>query len=187
MSGSQGLDWAGARARLLRIQKALEMADTPSPEQLVRIYAERARRLARPSSAIEPFQAAGMLTVFRLGEERYAFPVAVTTEVLPEFKMTPVPGAPPMVAGVIQVRGDIRPVYNLHRQLGVLQRDAAKGPVILMRVENRQFGIQVDAVEEVRAVKNDDRKTPGQAAHVTWITEDLVTVLRAELLWKKEA
>lgn len=179
------LDWAGARARLERIQQSIERLDSRTPEELARIYQERAQRLAQPP-ALET-SAEEELLIFRAGGERYAFRVADVSEVLRECRVTPVPGAPRVVAGVIQVRGEIRPVYDLRRKLGLPEMEGETGAVILMRGNGHPFGARVDAIEEIRVVREDTRRLPGQAGHFAWMTEDLIGVLKAELLGTKES
>jgi chemotaxis signal transduction protein len=182
------LDWAGALARLARIQESLDRAENPSPDTLERIYNERAKRLARADDSADNLQQAEMLMVFRLGEERYAFPISEVTEVLPESKLAPVPGAPPFVAGVIQVRGEIRPIYNLQRQLALAETPTdAAGEVILLRGGRSPFGVRVDSVEEIRRVTKDDRRLAGESSYVAWMTDDLVRVLNAGMLREKES
>lgn len=184
---SKRLDWAGARTRLERIQNSLDRADVVSPDHLHRIYQERAQRLAQSVDSGNDLAEADMLLVFRLGEERYAFRLADVTEVLPESKLAPVPGAPPFVAGVIQVRGEIRPVYNLQRQLGLAEPQSETGSeIILVRTNRQPFGVRVDAVDEIRAVIKDDRRLAGKSMHVEWMTDDLVGVLNTGMLGDRE-
>lgn len=181
------LDWTGALARLARVQESLDRAENPSPDFLARIYNERAKRLAQADDSADHLQFE-MLMVFRLGEERYAFPISEVTEVLPGSKLAPVPGAPPFVAGVIQVRGEIRPIYNLQRQLGIAEtRTDAGGEVILLRGGGSPFGVRVDGVDEIRRVRKDDRQLAGKSSHVAWMTDDLVRVLNTGMLREKES
>jgi len=187
MTESKRLDWAGARTRLERIQNSLDQAETPSTEDLLRVYQERARRLAGVADDLDTQPESELLVVFRLGQERYAVPVSEVTEVVREPKLAPVPASPPSVAGVAQVRGEIRPVYNLQHQLGIAQAPAAgAGQMILIRTAGQQFGIRVDAVEEIRTVLTDNRRLVSNAEHVRWITEDLVSVLNTGMLIDRE-
>ena len=101
------LDWEGARARLKGIQDSIDRMQTPTAEELLRVHKARAAHLARTEERLDRLQTEDELIVFRLGDESYAFEVAEVTEVLPEPKIAPAPGAPPWVAGVIQVRGDL--------------------------------------------------------------------------------
>src|SRR5262245_2857224 len=109
----EGLDWAGAMARLERMRQSLNRAGKPSPDALRRRFSERAAWLAQPEESHETGIGAELLLVFRLGQERFAIPVWDVEEAQPQSKLAPIPFAPPEIAGVIQVRGEVRPVYNL--------------------------------------------------------------------------
>jgi purine-binding chemotaxis protein CheW len=188
VNSTKSLDWAAALARLAQTQESLDRAENPSPDALARTYEERAKRLAQPSDSADNLEQAETLMVFRLGQERFAFPVSEVIEVLRETKLASVPGAPPSIAGLIQVRGEIRPVYNLHRQLGIAPTTAdASGEVILLRGGRSPFGVQADAVEEIRRVMKDDRKLEGNSSRVAWMTDDLVRVLNTEMLREMES
>jgi chemotaxis signal transduction protein len=98
-----------------------------------------------------------------------------------------VPGAPPEVAGLIQVRGEVRPVLNAGRLLGV-PGDHSRGSniILLLRRGPREIGVQVDEVDDIRAVSQDERKPPFRGAvHARWMTDDLVTVLDTDSLLKE--
>jgi purine-binding chemotaxis protein CheW len=128
-----------------------------------------------------------MMIVFRLGDERYALFLSDVVAVHKCAKLAAVPGAPDSVAGVIQFRGEIRPVYRLHNhQAKPMAKKENSCHVILMRAAGGQFGVLVDSVEEIRTVPNEERRLQSQSPHVAWITEDLVSVLKIETLQNKE-
>ncbi len=180
----KSLDWAGARARLDEIRRSLEQAEKPALEEVRAVYRERARHLKVPEVAIEAPGAANRLLVFRLGEERYALPASMLVEILKDVNIAPVPGAPPSVAGLIQVRGEIRPVYDLARQIGAARTAEGAGFMLLLREGRRDFAVTVDAVEEIRMVMENEPKQAGQKPRVAWVTGDLVSVLNGESLWR---
>jgi chemotaxis signal transduction protein len=179
------LDWAGAKARLEEIRLSLDRAEKPAPEDLLTVYRERARRLKLPETAPETPESAEQFLVFRLGPDRYAIPASMVREVLRDVRIAPVPGAPPSIAGVIQVRGEIRAVYDLGHQLSTTPAAVDEtSAMLLLQAGHRTFGMRVDAVEEIRTVTEKDRKQPGQSARVAWVTEDLVSILDSESLWR---
>ncbi|HEY1012095.1 MAG TPA: chemotaxis protein CheW [Herpetosiphonaceae bacterium] len=86
--------------------------------QARRILAERARLLAREAAG--DGQARGEpMVVFALGEGSYSLPARSVREVVPLHSLTPLPGVPAWIAGLINVRGqiltaiDIRPLLEL--------------------------------------------------------------------------
>ncbi len=156
------------------------------------LLAHRAKRLAAPAQGVEqPADSPGRhesVMIFRLGADRFALPLAGLLQVLPRTKLATVPGSPPEVAGLIQIRGEVRPVYHVRLLLELTPGPVdSHGAVLLLRHEGGEFGILVDAVEEVRAVPENMRR-PGTPArgHAGWMTEDLVPVLSVGLLLGEE-
>src|SRR5580704_1960646 len=63
------------------------------------------------------------LVVFRLDERRYALPLAVVERVVRAVDVTPVPKAPPIVLGAIDVHGRVLPVLDIRRRFRMQERD----------------------------------------------------------------
>jgi purine-binding chemotaxis protein CheW len=59
------------------------------------------------------------LLVFELGELRLALDLTVVREVALAVAITPLPEAPAVVEGIIDVRGDVVPVYDVRRRFGL--------------------------------------------------------------------
>jgi purine-binding chemotaxis protein CheW len=92
---------------------------THSSQEADRILRGRARALARPLD--RPRDPDEMLEVleFRLARERYAIEAGFVREVLPLKDLTPLPCTPAFVLGIINVRGQILPVFDLKRLFGL--------------------------------------------------------------------
>jgi len=92
------------------------------------------------------------IVVFRLGEEEYAVPILQIQEIvrLPE-KITFVPNTPDFIEGVMNLRGEILPIVDLHKKFNIKKSQAnlEKMRVVVIRVENQIIGIVVDEVVEV--------------------------------------
>ncbi len=186
MSGNARLNWAEARERLLRVQQAIEETTQHSGERRERIYRARAELLARPVSHRED-SAGERIMIVRIGSGRYGIALAEISEVTGGSTCAPVPGAPPEVAGLIQIRGEVRPVLNAARILGVPADGSGDSKIILLlRRGSREIGVQVDEVEDIRTVREEERKPPFHgAAHTRWMTGDLVAVLDTNSLLKE--
>ena len=184
------IDWAKA---LERVRAAEE--STGNMSGLDEIYQRRARRLAelpeRPG--IDPHAPvtidADRLEVLVFRPEagspvRYAVPAPVVAEVLRDVRVSPVPGAPPAVRGVIQVRGEVWPLFAIP-ELRTQDGAAASPPMpnhnaILMRARgNRHVGILAGELEETRVVRRSSLR-PGQSDHILGILPDLTVVLQVE-------
>ncbi len=186
MSAGARLNWAEARERLLRVQQALEETALHSAERRDRIYRARAELLARPVLHRED-SAEERIMIVRIGAAHYGISLPEISEVTIGSACAPVPGAPPEVAGLIQVRGEVRPVLNAGRILGAPNDDNGDSKVILLlRRGSREIGLQVDEVEDILTVKEEERRPPFPgAAHARWMTGDLVTVLDTDSLFKE--
>jgi purine-binding chemotaxis protein CheW len=62
------------------------------------------------------------LLVFELDDARYALRLDAVREVARAVLITPLPDAPPVVEGVIDVRGSLIPVYDLRTRFGLPPR-----------------------------------------------------------------
>jgi purine-binding chemotaxis protein CheW len=180
------IDWEDVHRRLERDRAALDRALDPPPERVRQVFRRRAELLARAGN--EPAAASGStaLLIFRLGAERWAVELDRVAEVVPHPRVSPVPGAPSQVAGVVQVRGEIRPVCDL---AGLLELPGLDGPcaVLLLRRGAREFGLRTGPVEEIRSLPAAAlRPGPGGSPYVKWVTPELVAVLDTTAIWKQE-
>ncbi|HEY3839275.1 MAG TPA: chemotaxis protein CheW [Bryobacteraceae bacterium] len=187
MSGAKRFDWPSVHARLERAQLAIEFP-ARSKEQLEELYRERAARLARPVVA----EAGGVqesILIFRLGSERYAIPVLSIAQIAKRPPVAPAPGMPAEIAGLVQIRGEIRVAWNLARVLGLPENEMSEsGAVLLIKTSGGEAGLLVDEVEDVRSVnENQRRPAPERSPLAAWMTEDLVMVLNTEVLLPQAA
>jgi purine-binding chemotaxis protein CheW len=171
------IDWEQARESLRRAEKFLERPPV-SPAERERAFRERARALAHaPAEPVD--RASREMIVFQLGRERYALPLSNLSEVISRPAIARVPGAPAEIAGVMQVRGEIRPVFNLSRLFGT--GEPSQPTVLLARYRQKELGLRVGPVDEIRTFGNEDRDAAIQAdRRVAYVTFDLIQVLSLE-------
>jgi purine-binding chemotaxis protein CheW len=67
------------------------------------------------------------LVVFRLEERRYALPLSVVERVVRAVDVTPLPNAPSMILGAIDVHGRVLPVFNVRRRFLMPERRVGPG------------------------------------------------------------
>jgi purine-binding chemotaxis protein CheW len=78
-------------------------------------------------------------------------------EVLREQEMTPVPLAPPVVEGLINLRGQIVTALDVRRRLGLPRRDADCTPMsVVVRAGDSPVSLLVDDIGEVVSVDASD-------------------------------
>src|ERR1700736_6338822 len=88
--------------------------------------------------------------VFRLGDRRFALPLAVVEQVVRAVEVTPLPKAPPIVLGAINVHGRVLPVLDVRRRFLVPDREI--GPddwFLLAHTARRTVVLVVDESEGV--------------------------------------
>lgn len=84
---------------------------------------------------------------------RFALPIACVEEVLPAAAPTPLPEAPPYLLGALNVRGDILPVLDLRRHLGLPARPVRESDhLILVATSSRRVVVQVDAALDLYGI-----------------------------------
>jgi purine-binding chemotaxis protein CheW len=87
---------------------------------------------------------------FRLAQERYAVEIAAVREVCPLRSLTPLPGVPPFVMGIVNVRGRVVSVLDLKRFFGLPEAGLSDmNKIVLLQDEHMEFGLLVDAVSGV--------------------------------------
>ena len=79
--------------------------------------------------------------------EHYALPVEQILEVAELGDLTPVPGSPPQIVGVHNLRGQVVPVIALATQLGLAAKEQTR--IVVVEIGERRAGLMVDAVLDV--------------------------------------
>ncbi|MCA2977941.1 MAG: chemotaxis protein CheW [Myxococcaceae bacterium] len=100
------------------------------------------------------------LCVLEVGGEHYVVDLKRVEEILPVQPLTPVPKAPAFLEGVVKLRGEVVPVVDVRRRLGVQPAAVATpGPrvrrrerMVVCRLGRRRVGFLVDAVTKVLRV-----------------------------------
>lgn len=88
--------------------------------------------------------------VFKVGGSEYALPAADVLQMESFTGATPVPGARPFVAGVMQVRGRIVPVVDLRARFGLPPAaPTLDSRVVVAMHGERAVALLVDAAREV--------------------------------------
>ena len=116
----------------------------------------RAKALARQPENRQATVAALEVIEFGLAHERYAIEAAYVREVHPLDDLTPLPGTPPFVAGIVNVRGRILPVIDIRKFFDLPEAgitDAHK--ILLVHTTEMELGILADTVVGVRSIPLD--------------------------------
>ena len=97
---------------------------------------------------------------FRLENESYGINVMQVQEVLRYSEIAPVPGAPPYVLGIINLRGNVVTVIDTRLRFGLPTSDTTdQTRIVIIEAENQVVGILVDAVAEVVYLRQSEIET----------------------------
>lgn len=98
------------------------------------------------------------LVAFILDQQRYALPLAAVRRVVRMVEVTPLPKAPEVVLGVIDVQGNILPVVSIRKRFGLAESEgslsdqlvvADMGTRVVALVVNSVIGILEATAEEI--------------------------------------
>jgi len=110
-------DWDAAYRRFERIQRALEAAEHPDPEQINAVLRERAQHYAK-SVARTNDEAVLDIIAFELEGERFAIDIGGGAAATSLSGLTELPGLPPYYLGLISHRGQVFPVIDVRTLMG---------------------------------------------------------------------
>src|SRR6266702_5339588 len=90
------------------------------------------------------------LVTFNLGKEEYGVEIGCVQEIIRATNITPVPGAPGHVKGVINLRGKIIPVVDLRKRFVLPETEAGDAQrIVVVELGEKRLGILVDSVSQV--------------------------------------
>jgi purine-binding chemotaxis protein CheW len=188
----KAIDWQRIRQRLARAIKATEAAQDVSPARARELMDERAHALAQPAAEARPDVPVLDVVVFHLAGERYAVEARHVREAVRLTDLTPVPGAPEFLAGVINLRGQILPVIELGKFFGIGGRGSTELLwLLVLGGERAEFGVLAEAASEVIRLRADGILEPAAAAaaipreHLRGVTADALIVLDGAALLRE--
>ena len=147
------IDWDEIHRRLERAQAALEQTATPTEDEKKMTLKARAKALARELKTDGTQQARIEVIEFVVAYENYAVESSFVREVYPLKDLTPVPGAPAFVLGVINVRGQIVSVIDPKQFFGLPEKGLTDlNKVLLIDNGRMEFGLLADAVLGLRHI-----------------------------------
>lgn len=176
--------WAAAMQRLARAAESTQNAMQPAGIRAEEIFAARAQALAAPlqdERRKERFD----LIAFDIGTQKIAVEARYIRAVLPATEPAPVPGVSEILAGIINFRGTILPVFRLERLLGA--GEAQCGATIVFGEHRPEFAIFADAVEDVADLAASELRTvswqgAGDAPTALGLTQGALNVLDGRAL-----
>lgn len=146
-------DWGEIHRRLERTAAALAAEALPAGEARQAILKARARALALEPPSIADAQQLLEIVEFRLGAEIFGVGAAFVREICPLREFTPLPGTPPFVLGIINLRGQILSVVDLKKIFALPEKGLGQlNKVIVLNNEQMEFGILADEILGTRPI-----------------------------------
>ncbi len=123
---------------------------------------ERARRLAAPPPQ-EKDEKEIPFVEFQLADESYAIECRYIDQILPLKKMVPIPGTPPFIAGIMNVRGKILSLVDLGKlfQLPGSEKMQVNRVIIICTPDREmEFGILAETIADIITIVEPQIQAP---------------------------
>jgi len=188
-TGAARIDWQEIHRRLESARVTLDQKRTISGDEKKKVLRARAKILAREPEADNAGREQIEIVGFVLAYENYALESSFVREVYPLKHLAPLPGTPPFVAGIINVRGQIVSVIDLKKFFDLPEKGLTDhNKVIILRDGKTEFGILADALLNVGNLLLDDLQpslptlTGVRAQYLKGVTAARLVVLDAAKL-----
>ncbi len=94
------------------------------------------------------------VVTFQLGEEVYAIDIMEIKQIVNMQEVREIPNAPPYVEGILNLRGLVTPIINLHKRfvlkkLEMSEEDKLLSGFIILEINNMTLGVIIDKVQRV--------------------------------------
>jgi purine-binding chemotaxis protein CheW len=90
------------------------------------------------------------LLIFTLDREKYAIPIHDIALIIQNASITPIPNAPDFLLGILSLRGKVVSIVDAAKRLRLVRREGAQeGKIIVMDLGTDQFGLLVDAIDQL--------------------------------------
>lgn len=95
--------------------------------------------------------------VFKVGNESYGLDILKVNAIEDYDGVVPIPNAPENILGILNLRGEIIPVFSLRKKFSLLEIPADdKTQLIVTRSNSMPVGFKVDSVEEISEIDGED-------------------------------
>jgi len=181
------IDWDAAHRRMETTVMALEQGGIPSLKEKRKILKARAKVLARETEK-EAYLGEHLEVIeFLLANERYGIEASYVREVYPLRELVPIPGTPPFVLGITNVRGKILSALDIKKLFDLPEKGLTElDKIIIVQANGMELGIHADAVVGMRSIALEELQSPLptltgiRARYLKGITKEQVTILDME-------
>lgn len=115
--------------------------------------------------------------IFQLGEQKYGMNLMFINGIEQGYHIIPVPNAPAGVKGIINLRGEVIPVYSLRERFGMeRQIDNPEKSLLITNSSGTALAYEVDAVISIEEMQ------PGKINRMPFIASNDETAFMEEVL-----
>ncbi|CAK8720293.1 Purine-binding chemotaxis protein CheW [Candidatus Electronema halotolerans] len=102
------------------------------------------------------------LVGFTIGKEQFGVDILMVQEIIRSAPITSVPNSPDFIEGVINLRGNIIPVIELRKRLGLFRKESATKDswILILDIDGRVTGFIVDSVTKVLKIMESTIEPP---------------------------
>jgi len=187
------IDWTEIHRRMAAAEAAIAHVGRASREETRAVLKARAKALARESD--EGLHTRDSLEVvsFLLGQEKYGVETRYVREVCPMNELTLLPGTPPFVLGIVNVRGQVLSVIDIGKLFDLPQRGVGElDRIIVLQHGGMELGLLGNSILGVKQVSVDELQptlptlTGLRGEYLRGVTPDRMAILDAARLLSDE-
>lgn len=104
--------------------------------------------------------------IFEVASQYYALEITQVKEITKTQPLTPVPGAPAYVKGIINLRGNIVTILDLPNRLGNKSNTLQPNNIIIVKYLEQWAGFLVDTAYDIVSIAETKIKSPENLNHV---------------------
>ena len=89
--------------------------------------------------------------VFKVGNQMYGIDINLVQSIERQIQVVPVPNAMPYIKGIVNMRGEVIPVYSLKKKFGLSDSDICDRMIIIDTTDVK-LALEVDEVVEIGGI-----------------------------------
>jgi purine-binding chemotaxis protein CheW len=154
--------WNALRQKINSAARRPGQIPAPSPREQEALLKKRAEKLAQIEKKADTTETLEVVE-FRLAEEHYGLEYNYVREVYPLKSLTPIPGTPDFILGIVSIRGEILSVVDLKRFFEMPLKgltDLTRVIILYHRETGMTFGILAEEVLGTLSVPVRDIQPP---------------------------
>jgi len=184
---SRGHNLLSGGTSLAEFGNLADVSGIPDEKEKKRILKERARQLAQEPESLRESSFFMEALSFMLAGERYAIESRFVVETMPLVELTPLPGLPSFLLGIVNIRGRILSVMDIKKFFDLPESGLTDlHKLIVVRYRELEVGIVADVLLGLQALPYERMQsslptlTGIREKYLAGVTEEGTIVLRME-------